>query len=127
MYEDRAGTVSRPYDLEESMAKEEKHKAKEGKEHGKEGKPKLHLHKIIHTFAHDGSAMHEHVYKEHKDSPHERPPQFMGTSQDVNDLMQHDQDHAGPAMQGGEEEPEDDGAGAAPPQGEGAPAPQMGA
>lgn len=109
------------------MAKEEKHKPKEGKEHGRDGKPKLHLHKIIHTFAHDGSAMHEHVYKDHKDSPHERPPQFMGTSQDVNDLLQHDQDHAGPAMQSDEDEPEDGGEPAMPGMASGAAAPQPGA
>ena len=83
------------------MAKEEKGKKPEG-EHKPEGekkggKKKLQLHQIVHTFAHDGSAMHEHVYKDHKDSPHTHPPRFMGTSQNIEDLVQHDQDHAGPA------------------------------
>lgn len=68
-----------------------------------EKNPKKHLHKIIHTFAHDGSASHEHVYKKDKDSHEEEPPRFMGTSQNVDDLMQHDQDHAGPMMQGADQ------------------------
>lgn len=82
------------------MAEEKKAKKAEG-EH-KEKAPKKHLHQIIHTFAHDGSASHEHVYKKHKDDHETEPARFMGTSQNIDDLMQHDQDHAGPAMAGGE-------------------------
>ena len=94
------------------MAEEKKAKKAEG-EH-KEKAPKKHLHQIIHTFAHDGSASHEHVYKKHKDDHETEPARFMGTSQHIDDLMQHDQDHAGPAMAGGEGE----GAGGGEPEGD---------
>ena len=91
---------------EKKPAKREEHGGADG--NGGEKKPKKHLHQIIHTFAHDGSASHEHVYKDHKDDHHTHPPKFMGTSQNIEDLMQHDQDHAGPMMAGGEGEGEGD-------------------
>lgn len=109
------------------MAKEKEEKKPEGKhEEGgekKNGAKKKHLHQIIHTFSEpdkDGKShvMHEHVHKDHANSPHTHPPRFMGTSQNMEDLMQHDQDHAGPMMEGGGEEggegEEDGGEGEAP-------------
>lgn len=95
------------------MAENKKEESKGGEK--KAGAKKKHLHQIIHTFAHDGSASHEHVYKDKKEDAHTRPPQFMGTSQNIEDLQQHDADHAGPAMaQGGQDDEEDDAGGGDP-------------
>lgn len=88
------------------MAEKKKGEEKKGERKGGEKAKPKHLHKIIHTFAHDGSAMHEHVYKDHKDDHKEHPPQFMGTSDNIEDLMQHDADHAGPQMAAGGDEPQ---------------------
>ena len=86
--------------------REEKHEGKKreggGKHEGK--KPKKHLHAIVTTFAHDGTAMHEHHYKAHKEDHHTEPPVFAGTSQNMEDLHQHMEDHAGPVMNQGEGE-----------------------
>jgi hypothetical protein len=92
------------------MAKKEEHAA-EPKDKGK--KPKKHLHQIVTTFAHDGTAGHEHVYKDKKEDHHSHPPVFAGTSSNMEDLHAHMDDNAGPVMQGGaagggapEEQPE---------------------
>ena len=87
--------------------KEAKKPAEENKkgsgEKGKEsGKKKLHLHQIVTTRAKDGTFGHEHIYKDHPDDMHSKPPVFAGTSQDMEDLHQHMDDHFG----GGEEQEE---------------------
>jgi hypothetical protein len=112
------------------MAVEKEKKEPEGeKKHegakpgGKGGAKKKHLHQIITTFAHDKTASHEHVYKDHKEDHHTHPPVFAGTSADMEDLHQHMDDHAGPSMNGGGgAEPDGDEADAGqPPAGAGAP------
>jgi len=81
----------------------------------KDAPKKKHLHSIKHTFAHDGSVMHEHEYKDSKDDHQAHPPQFMGTSDNIEDLMQHDADHAGPQMAQGGDDPAAPDPAAAPP------------
>lgn len=90
-----------------------KHEAAHGKSEGGKGKKK-HLHQIVTTFAHDGSAVHEHVYKDKKEDHHTHPPVFAGTSQTLEDLHDHMDDHAGPSMNGGggQEEEEEEAGGA---------------
>lgn len=105
------------------MAEKEKTKSKE------KGKKKKHLHKIITTRANDGSFGHEHVYKDHPDDAHENPPVFAGTSQGMEDLHQHMDDHfgggAGEAAGGGGEPAEEQAeAQQAAPQAQGAPGPE---
>ena len=51
------------------MAKEKEKPAAEGKSEGGGKKRKLHLHEVRSTQAHDGSIVHHHTYKEHKDAP----------------------------------------------------------
>lgn len=64
--------------------------AEKNKEHeGKEKKAKKKLHKIITTKAEDGSFGHEHVYHG------EDRPVFAGTSQHMEDLHSHMDDHFG--------------------------------
>lgn len=58
-------------------------------------KAKKHLHQIVTTRAHDGSYIHEHVYKAKKHDHHSEPPVFAGTSQGMEDLHQHMDDHFG--------------------------------
>lgn len=83
------------------MAKEPEKGKHEGG--GEKKKPaKKHLHQIVTTFAHDGTASHEHVYKDKKEDHHTHPPVFAGTSAHMDDLHQHMDDHAGQVMQGGE-------------------------
>jgi hypothetical protein len=102
-----------------SKGKEE-HESKEGKREGGK-KKKLHLHQIITTRAKDGSFGHEHIYKEHPDDVHSRPPVFAGTSQDMEDLHQHMDDHFGGGAEEGQGEPDgDEGQGAPPAAGAGA-------
>lgn len=89
----------------------------ESKGGGKKGKAaKQHLHQVITTKAKDGSWMHEHVYKKHPDDAFGQPPVFAGTSQDVDDLHQHVDDHwGGGAAAGSQGEPDgDEGAAPAP-------------
>jgi hypothetical protein len=101
-----------------SKGKEE-HGGKEGKREG--GKKKLHLHQIVTTRAKDGSFGHEHIYKEHADDVHSRPPVFAGTSQDMEDLHQHMDDHFGGGSEQAQGEPDgDEGEGAPPAAGAGA-------
>jgi hypothetical protein len=84
--------------------KEAEHKGAEKKEEKKGGaKKKLHLHQILTTQAHDGSFIHEHTYKDKKDDVHTRPAVFAGTSQSMDDLHSHMDDHFGPQAGGGEE------------------------
>ncbi len=70
----------------------EKEKSAHKPEHGKKKKK---LHKIITTRAEDGSFGHEHIYHG------EDRPVFAGTSQHMEDLHSHMDDHFG-----GSEEPE---------------------
>lgn len=105
------------------MAEKEK---KDEKSKGGEGKSKKkHLHKIITTRAHDGSFGHEHVYKDHPEDANEHPPVFAGTSQSMDDLHQHMDDHFGEGGGSGEpaEEAAEAGAGAAP-EAQGQPGPE---
>lgn len=76
----------------------------------KGAKKKKHLHQIITTFAHDGTAGHEHVYKAKKEDHHTEPPVFAGTSSNMEDLHDHMEDHAGPQMNGGSGEEQEQGA-----------------
>lgn len=102
-----------------------KHEAekKDGKREG-EGKAKAkHLHQIITTRAHDGSFGHEHVYKDNPKDHHSHPPVFAGTSQDMEDLHAHMDDHFGGGAEG-HGEPDGDEGGAAPAAGGGAPVEQ---
>lgn len=87
--------------------KDEKPKESEKKGEGKKGGKKAakkHLHQVITTRAHDGSWMHEHVYKKKPEDAYTEPPVFAGTSQDMDDLHQHVDDHWG----AGHEEPDGD-------------------
>lgn len=95
--------------------KESKHEEHKGGEHkvGKKDKKKLHLHSITTTRAKDGSFIHEHTYKDHPDDVHSRPPVFAGTSQIMEDLHAHMDDHFGD----GEQQAEPDGDEAAQPSG----------
>lgn len=81
--------------------------AKEREEHKSGGKKKLHLAAMTHHFMEDGSIVHEHHYKDHKDSPHTHPPRMVGTSQTLEDAQQHLADHypGGDGEGGGEPEP----------------------
>jgi hypothetical protein len=87
----------------------EKEKAKEPEKSKEHAGKKKHLHQVITTQAHDGTWSHEHVYKDHKHSPHSHPPVFAGTSQSMEDMHQHNDDHWGPQA-GGEGEPAEAGA-----------------
>lgn len=71
------------------MAKEEKGKKDEPKR--AEGKKKrLHLHEIRSTQAHDGSIIHHHVYKDHKDAAFSHPERGpMATSSTPEEAGQH--------------------------------------
>ena len=98
--------------------KENKHEKPKGE--GK--KPKKHLHQIITTKAKDGSFGHEHVYKDHPDDVHSHPPIFAGTSQGMDDLHSHMDDHFGGEAEGGgggEEQAEAGGGEAAAPAAQG--------
>lgn len=84
--------------------------AKEREEHKSGGKKKLHLAAMTHHFMGDGSVVHEHHYKDHKDSPHTHPPRMVGTSQTLEDAQQHLADH----YPGGDEEGAEPNEGAQP-------------
>ena len=93
------------------MAKDEKEKhdgpreeerEKKG-EHGK--KKKLHLHEIRSTQAHDGSIVHHHTYKEHKEDPMSMPERGpMATSTTPEEAGQHVAEQFGMNQGGGEQE-----------------------
>lgn len=86
---------------------EKKHEKPKHEEGGGEGKKhKKHLHQIITTQAHDGTFLHEHVYKDKKEDHHTHPPTFAGTSSNMEDLHQHMDDHFGPQASAGGEEAE---------------------
>jgi hypothetical protein len=78
-----------------------KRRSAEGEE--RKGKKKKHLHQIITTQAHDGTWSHEHIYKDKKEDMHTHPPVFAGTSQSMEDLHDHVNDHWGPQSQAEEE------------------------
>lgn len=101
---------SKPKKGEEERERKEPGSQKREKKGGK--KKKLHLHQIITTRAKDGSFGHEHIYKDHPDDIHSRPPVFAGTSQDMDDLHQHMDDHFGGGAEGGDEGEEAQGASA---------------
>jgi len=82
---------------------------------------KKHLHQIITTRARDGSFSHDHIYKDHPEHPHSHPPVFAGTSQDVDDLKQHMEDHFGDGAQAAENEGEEPAGAQGEMQGEGEP------
>lgn len=109
----------------------EKEKAKDEKKggEGKSKKAKKHLHQIITTKARDGSFGHEHVYKDHPDDEHSHPPVFAGTSQGMDDLHAHMDDHFGGGGEaaGGGGEPAEEAAEAGPgpaPEAQAAPGPE---
>jgi len=79
----------------EKEGKEEPKREREGekrdgeKSEGK-GKKRLHLHEIRSTQAHDGSIVHHHTYKEHKDAPFTLPERGpVATSANPEEAGQH--------------------------------------
>ena len=98
------------------MAKEKKEETKPKAEHKEGGgkKKKLHLHEIRSTQAHDGSIVHHHTFKDHKDAPFAHPERGpVATSSSPEEAGQHVQEQF--AMnQGGGGEPEGDGGQAEP-------------
>lgn len=106
----KKGEEEREGKHERERERKEPGSEKREKQGGK--KKKLHLHQIITTRAKDGSFGHEHIYKDHPDDVHSRPPVFAGTSQDMEDLHQHMDDHFGGGAEG-----EGEAEGAAPQQG----------
>lgn len=71
------------------MAKEEKGKKEPKRAEGKKAK-RLHLHEIRTTQAHDGSFIHHHTFKDHKDAPHTHPERGpMATSSTPEEAGQH--------------------------------------
>jgi hypothetical protein len=99
------------------MAKEKE--KEEPKSESKGGKKKLHLHEIRSTQAHDGSIVHHHTYKDHKDSSFSQPERGpVATSADPEEAGQHVAEQFGMnqgagAAPGGDPEP-DPAAAAAP-------------
>lgn len=93
------------------MAKEEKGKKAEPKRaEGK--KKKLHLHEIRSTQAHDGSIIHHHTYKDHKEAMHTHPERGpMATSSSPEEAGQHvaEQFAMNQGAGAGPEEPEEAG------------------
>jgi hypothetical protein len=103
----------------------DKEKKQDKPKGGGEGKKKKkHLHQIITTKAKDGSFGHEHVYKDHPDDIHSHPPVFAGTSQNMEDLHSHMDDHFGGGGDGGGGGAEEEQAEAAPAGGAAPEAPQ---
>ena len=91
------------------MAKE---KAKSEGEHkdGAGKKKKMHLHEIRSTQAHDGSIVHHHTYKEHKDHPFTMPERGpMATSSTPEEAGQHIQEQFAMNQGGGAGEPGGEG------------------
>jgi len=94
------------------MAKEKKHEGKDAK--------KKHLHAITTHKAEDGTAVHEHHYR---DEEGKESSSFGGVSTNLDDLQQHMADHMGDHFQDQQQQPDpaaggDGGAGgggAAPP------------
>lgn len=71
------------------MAKKEEQKKPAEKEGGGK-KKRQHLHEIRSTQAHDGSIVHHHTYKDHKDSPFSNPERGpMATSSSPEEAGQH--------------------------------------
>lgn len=108
------------------MAKEEKGKKEPKRAEGKKAK-RLHLHEIRSTQAHDGSIVHHHVYKDHKDAPHTHPERGpMATSSTPEEAGQHVAEQFG-MNQGAGAEPAEPEEAAAGPGGQGeAPPPEEG-
>lgn len=96
-----------PKGIKEAKPKGEHERGGERKGEGGK-KKKLHLHQIVTTQAHDGTFGHEHIYKDKKEDQHAHPPVFAGTSQNMEDLHQHMDDHFGPQANAGEGEPDGD-------------------
>lgn len=80
------------------------------KKSGEHDKAKKHTLHAIHTrFTKDGAAIHEHHLKDHKGDDVAEKPEYV--SSNMEDLQQHMQDHAAPAMaQGEQQEPADSNA-----------------
>jgi hypothetical protein len=91
------------------MAKEEKEKPAESKKTEQKAgkKKKLHLHEIRSTQAADGSIVHHHTFKEHKDAHFTMPERGpMATSASPEEAGQHVAEQFGMNQGGGGEEPE---------------------
>jgi hypothetical protein len=90
------------------MAEKEKPAAESKTEHkGGAKKKRMHLHEIRSTQAHDGTIVHHHTYKEHKDAPFSMPERGpMATSASPEEAGQHVQEQFGMNQGGGGQEPE---------------------
>lgn len=98
------------------MAKEKEEKpAAKKSEHEGGRKRKLHLHEIRSTQAHDGSIVHHHTYKEHKDAPYSMPERGpVATSASPEEAGQHVQEQFGMNAGGGGQAGEEPEGGAQP-------------
>ena len=86
------------------MAKEKEKPAAEGKSEGGGKKRKLHLHEVRSTQAHDGSIVHHHTYKEHKDAPFAMPERGpVATSATPEEAGQHVEEQFAQNQGGGQE------------------------
>ena len=95
----------------EPKAEREGEKKDGEKSEGKGKKKRLHLHEIRSTQAHDGSIVHHHTYKDHKDALFAHPERGpVATSQNPEEAGQHVEEQFG-MNQGGGEQPAEDGQG----------------
>jgi hypothetical protein len=84
------------------MAHEKEKPAAEHKAEG--GKKKLHLHEIRSTQAHDGTIVHHHTFKEHKNAPYAMPERGpVATSASPEEAGQHVAEQFGMNAGGGGE------------------------
>lgn len=82
------------------MAKEKHEEPKQ--EEARAKKPKHHLHEIRSVQAHDGSIVHHHTYKEHRDHPHTMPERGpMATSSTPEEAGKHVEEMFGQNNMGG--------------------------
>jgi hypothetical protein len=81
--------------------------ARENAQAGGDNQKQLHLHEIRSTQAHDGSIVHNHTYKESKESPHTMPERGpVATSATPEEAGQHVAEQFGMNQSGGGQEPE---------------------
>ena len=102
--------------LKGSGKREEKGERKEGGEKKEKESGGHRLHKMEHTFHKNGGATTVHKYADKKGAAMAEEPEYQHV--DMDDLRQHMEDHAAPAMgepgqEAGEEDEEAGGAGAA--------------
>jgi hypothetical protein len=100
----------------EEPKREREAEKKDGEKSEGKGKKKKHLHEIRSTQAEDGSIVHHHTYKEHKDAKFSEPERGpVATSASPEEAGQHVTEQFGMNQGGGGgQEPEPEGGGAAP-------------